>query len=186
LDVYAVSSVSLARETSITKYVGATGTLGIEAVGKSFVYAVGITDTADVLVDPLVLNKFSADGSKVVTIANPPEASPVVRSTGTAASPQTILSTDFAYAFTNEDLAVENYNILGSAITPLPIGWWGEFIVQNAYGMRVSVPAGETILYGPISGTILESFDLGATIVIKKIDNTQWVVTHKITSWSIQ
>jgi hypothetical protein len=110
----------------------------------------------------------------------------VEASAGLVATPRVLVSGDCGKTITNEGIGAENYNELGSVGTPLSIGWWAEFVVQDANGMNLSCPAGETINMGPISGTILESFDVGAMIVVKKINATQWIVTSQsIGAWSI-
>ena len=167
----------------------------ISVYGKCYIYLDNVTVSGSI---PCVrgLPQISHNVNNIVitgpyhddnnVIQNPLTQSVVERSAGLVATPRVITAGDSGKTITNQTIGAENYNVLGSVGTPLPVGFWDKFVVPNVLGMSISCPAGETINMGPISGTTLESFDACAVIVVEKINATQWVVIGQpIGIWSL-
>lgn len=113
-----------------------------------------------------------------------PSVSPytIAVTNGSAAHYQ-ILDSQSGSFFTNEGATEQVYLDLPAAKQDLVF----DFIISDSYGVRITSGSGDTIrLYSdvtPAAGYI-ESTDIGSTLRIKAINDTEWVVVSSSGQWT--
>ena len=113
-----------------------------------------------------------------------PSVSPyTIAVTNGSASPYQILEAQSGLFFTNEGATEQVYLDLPAAKQDLVF----DFIVSDSDGVRITSGSGDTIrLYSdvtPAAGYI-ESTDIGSTLRIKAVNDTEWVVVSSSGQWT--
>lgn len=154
-------------------------------------------ESSRVVSSSVILGTFPADkkiridviGAGTVTYdvsATPstPSVSPyTIAVTNGSAAPYQILDSQSGSFFTNEGATEQVYLDLPAAKQYLVF----DFIVSDSDGVRITAGSGDTIrLYSdvtPAAGYI-ESTDIGSTLRIKAINDTEWVVVSSSGQWT--
>jgi hypothetical protein len=104
--------------------------------------------------------------------------------TAGVASPNVLTGLESFNVISNEGAVALNYQKLVSAAA----GYEFKFVVQNANGMRLIASTGDTIRYTDTvsaSSGYIESTNLGATILLRCINATEWFVSSISGTWNI-
>lgn len=154
-------------------------TAGNVLVGAAGVYLSLAADTALVRSAAGVARVFtgSATGSLLAKTL-------VEANTAGSGSPNILTEAESGTLLTNEGASAQNYHTLPTAVAGLVF----EFIVQDADGIRVVAAAGDTIQdVGTVSAAAgyIQSTTIGSAIRMVAINATQWVVTSKQGTWTI-
>lgn len=105
-----------------------------------------------------------------------------------AATPVTVSATnDRGKVFTNEGAgAAIQFNLPGAVVDAFNTGNSYTFYVQNANGIIIKAPAGDTVRAGaivsPVAGTI-SSVTVGSSITLQAINAGEWVATSVVGGW---
>lgn len=108
----------------------------------------------------------------------------VEANTAGSGAPNVLVGNESCTILTNEGTTAQNYHTLPTAVAGLVF----EFIVQDADGIRVVAAAGDTIQdVGTVSATAgyIQSTTIGSAIRMVAINATQWVLTSKQGTWTI-
>ncbi len=98
-------------------------------------------------------------------------------------SPHILYASESLKVLTNEGAAALNYHTLPSASA----GQSFTFVVQNTYGIHISAAPGDTIRVGTAVSTTsgsLSSSSVGNSITLVAINDTEWVATSVIGTWT--
>ena len=99
-----------------------------------------------------------------------------------AATPHTVSDLDF---ITNEGAAEKIVHTLPTAAAGLE----ASFVVQDAFGLRVVAASGDTIrVLGNVSiaAGYIESTALGAVLILKAINATEWIAINCFGTWTLE
>lgn len=108
----------------------------------------------------------------------------VEANTAGSGSPNVLVGTESGTVLTNEGATAQNYHTLPTAVAGLVF----EFVVQDSDGVRVVAATGDTIRdVGTVSTTAgyIQSTTVGSTLRLVAINATEWVVTAKQGTWTI-
>lgn len=108
----------------------------------------------------------------------------VEANTAGSGAPNVLVGNESRTLLTNEGASAQNYHTLPTAVAGLVF----EFIVQAADGIRVVAAAGDTIQdVGTVSAAAgyIQSTTIGSAIRMVAINATQWVLTSKQGTWTI-
>lgn len=109
----------------------------------------------------------------------------VEANTAGSGSPNILIAAESYTTLTNEGTAAENYHTLPTAVA----GYDFEFICQDADGIRITVSSDDNIRdLATVSATstgYIRSSTIGSVIRLKAINATEWFVTYKQGTWTV-
>jgi len=108
----------------------------------------------------------------------------VEANTAGSGSPNIITSAESGTVFTNEGSAAQNYHTLPTAAAGLTY----TFYVDDADGIRITANTGDIIQINGVASTVAgyaSSVDIGSSVTLTAINNTDWVATSVVGTFTL-